>query len=99
MPSPCRFLGLDVRLAGNAQRVSPIRIQAAMITLKGSRACCVAEGFVGVEDLIEREAVGDQEHGIDLSRPHGLEQHRRDDRIHTSRGEGDRSVRSDADQA
>ena len=50
----------------------------------------MAEGLVGVEDLVELEAVRDQKLRIDLLGLHGLEQHRRgDDGVHEPRGDGD----------
>ena len=52
----------------------------------------VAEGLVGVEDIVELEAVGDQQLGIDLARLDGLEQHRRGDGVDQPRGDGDIAV-------
>ena len=63
-----------------------------MITLSAFVVGGVAEGLVGIEDLVELETMRDQEFRVDLARPHGLEQHRYGDGIDQPRGDGDVAV-------
>ena len=50
------------------------------------------EGLVGIEDMVELEAMRDQQLGVDLVRPDRLEQHRYGDGVDQPRGDGDVAV-------
>src|SRR4029077_1817951 len=52
----------------------------------------VPEGFIGVEDVVEFEAMGNQELGVDSVRHDGPEQHRYGDGVDQPCGDGDVAV-------
>src|ERR1700735_1137479 len=60
--------------------------------LEGPGFGSVPEGLVGIEDMAEFKAMGDQNLGVDLVRPQNVEAHRRADGIDQPRGDGDVAV-------
>src|ERR1700722_5307841 len=56
------------------------------------RLGCVPEGFVGIEDVVQLEAMRDEQLGIDLVRPQNAQQHRSADGVYQTRGDCDVAV-------
>src|SRR5450631_2398600 len=57
--------------------------------LESFRLGCMCKGLIRVENAIELETMGDEDLGIELTRPQDVNQHRRADGVDQTGGDGD----------